>query len=225
MDFTNVTKALTARGFKVSSFETAKEAAEYLNSQIDGATVGFGGSITLEELGLYALLSGHNTVFSHWHLPEGGETVSLPVEKDDTDMAAAIGIGRGRGYRRFYLLGGTGGRPDHTYANYQLLADCARRGEEAILFGVGFRAAAIADGARLTFPADATGTLSVFSACGEATGVSERGVYYPLSGATLSGTFPLGVSNHFLPGEAAEISVGAGVLLVFFEGNILPEFS
>ena len=52
MDFTNVTKALTARGFKVSSFETAKEAAEYLNSQIDGATVGFGGSITLEELGL-----------------------------------------------------------------------------------------------------------------------------------------------------------------------------
>lgn len=73
MDFTNVTKALTARGFKVSSFETAKEAAEYLNSQIDGATVGFGGSITLEELGLYALLSGHNTVFSHWHLPEGGD--------------------------------------------------------------------------------------------------------------------------------------------------------
>ena len=39
MDFTNVTKALTARGFKVSSFETAKEAAEYLNSQIDGETV------------------------------------------------------------------------------------------------------------------------------------------------------------------------------------------
>lgn len=73
MDFTNATKALTARGFKVSSFETAKEAAEYLNSQIDGATVGFGGSITLEELGLYALLSGHNTVFSHWHLPEGGQ--------------------------------------------------------------------------------------------------------------------------------------------------------
>ena len=38
MDFTNVTKALTARGFKVSSFETAKEAAEYLNSQIDAVS-------------------------------------------------------------------------------------------------------------------------------------------------------------------------------------------
>ena len=80
MDFTNVAKALTARGFKVSSFETAKEAAEYLNSQIDGATVGFGGSITLEELGLYALLSGHNTVFSHWHLPEGGDAAALRAQ-------------------------------------------------------------------------------------------------------------------------------------------------
>lgn len=159
------------------------------------------------------------------HAPTGGEIVRLPVEKDDTDMEAALKIGRERGYRRFYLLGGTGGRPDHTYANYQLLADCARRHEEAVLFGAGFRTAAIADGARLTFPRGAAGTLSVFAACGEATGVSERGVYYPLSDATLSGTFPLGVSNHFLAGETAEISVGAGVLLVFFEGNILPEFS
>ena len=80
MDVTNVAKALPARGFKVSSFETAKEAAEYLNTQIDGATVGFGGSITLEELGLYALLSGHNTVFSHWHLPEGGDAASLRAQ-------------------------------------------------------------------------------------------------------------------------------------------------
>ena len=94
MDFTNVTKALTARGFKVSSFETAKEAAEYLNSQIDGATVGFGGSITLEELGLYALLSGHNTVFSHWHLPEGGDATALRAQAAGSEhyLLSANGI-------------------------------------------------------------------------------------------------------------------------------------
>lgn len=94
MDFTNVTKALTARGFKVSSFETAKEAAEYLNSQIDGATVGFGGSITLEELGLYALLSGHNTVFSHWHLPEGGDAAALRAQAAGSEhyLLSANGI-------------------------------------------------------------------------------------------------------------------------------------
>ena len=94
MDFTNVAKALTARGFKVSSFETAKEAAEYLNTQIDGATVGFGGSITLEELGLYALLSGHNTVFSHWHLPEGGDAASLRAQAAGSEhyLLSANGI-------------------------------------------------------------------------------------------------------------------------------------
>ena len=91
MDFTNVTKALTARGFKVSSFETAKEAAEYLNSQIDGATVGFGGSITLEELGLYALLSGHNTVFSHWHLPEGGDAAALRAQANPLEVTLIVG--------------------------------------------------------------------------------------------------------------------------------------
>lgn len=90
MDFTNVAKALTARGFKVSSFETAKEAAEYLNTQIDG----FGGSITLEELGLYALLSGHNTVFSHWHLPEGGDAASLRAQAAGSEhyLLSANGI-------------------------------------------------------------------------------------------------------------------------------------
>ena len=94
MDFTNVTKALTARGFKVSSFETAKEAAEYLNTQIDGATVGFGGSITLEELGLYALLSGHNTVFSHWHLPEGVDAAALRAQAAGSEhyLLSANGI-------------------------------------------------------------------------------------------------------------------------------------
>ena len=94
MDFTNVTKALTARGFKVSSFETAKEAAEYLNTQIDGATVGFGGSITLEEVGLYALLSGHNTVFSHWHLPEGVDAAALRAQAAGSEhyLLSANGI-------------------------------------------------------------------------------------------------------------------------------------
>ena len=39
MDFTNATKALTARGFKVSSFETAKEAADKLAGQIGAQVV------------------------------------------------------------------------------------------------------------------------------------------------------------------------------------------
>lgn len=80
MDFTKVREALEKRGFAVSCFETAAAAAEYLNGQIDGKTVGFGGSVSLEELKLYDLLSTHNTVYSHWHAPadiSGGELTRL----------------------------------------------------------------------------------------------------------------------------------------------------
>lgn len=58
--------SLTREGFAVRYFETAKEAADYLNESISGKTVGFGGSITLEQLGLYEKLAEHNTVFWHW---------------------------------------------------------------------------------------------------------------------------------------------------------------
>lgn len=65
-DFSLCRKNLEAHGFRVSTFKTAAEAADYLNSSIDGVTVGFGGSITLEQLGLYEKLSSHNQVFWHW---------------------------------------------------------------------------------------------------------------------------------------------------------------
>ena len=44
---------------------------EYINGEIDGKTVGFGGSMTLEEMGLYEALSTHNDVRWHQRIPEG----------------------------------------------------------------------------------------------------------------------------------------------------------
>ena len=59
-------KNLEAKGYATSYFATAKEASDYLNAQLDGTTVAFGGSTTLSEMGLYDSLSTHNTVFWHW---------------------------------------------------------------------------------------------------------------------------------------------------------------
>lgn len=74
MDFTKVAESLKSRGYAVSAFGTKEEAAAYLNGAIDGKTVGFGGSITLQEMGLYDSLSAHNTVYWHWHgTPVGKE--------------------------------------------------------------------------------------------------------------------------------------------------------
>ena len=65
-DFSKVEQALKDRGYAVSTFSTVQEAAAYLDRQIDGKTVGFGGSVTLQDMGLYELLSRHNTVIWHW---------------------------------------------------------------------------------------------------------------------------------------------------------------
>lgn len=65
-DLKKATENLKARGFSVRLFETKEEAAEYLNGAIDGKTVGFGGSITLKDMGLYEKLASHNSVYWHW---------------------------------------------------------------------------------------------------------------------------------------------------------------
>ena len=69
MCLAEVKKNLEARGFTTGIFATAAEAADYLDSVIDRTTVGFGGSMTLQQMGLYERLGSHNEV--HWHWKEG----------------------------------------------------------------------------------------------------------------------------------------------------------
>lgn len=58
-------KNLEANGFEVSCFATAAEACDYLDSKLDGKTIGHGGSMTLVELGLLDRLATHNTLYRH----------------------------------------------------------------------------------------------------------------------------------------------------------------
>ena len=53
-------------GYIVSYYETAAEAKAALVAAIKGKTVGFGGSCTLRDMGLYEALSEENEVFWHW---------------------------------------------------------------------------------------------------------------------------------------------------------------
>ena len=66
MTLESAKKNLEARGFRVQVFSSGKEAAAYLDAAVDGTAVGFGGSITLQELGLREMLAAHNEVFWHW---------------------------------------------------------------------------------------------------------------------------------------------------------------
>lgn len=148
--------------------------------------------------------------------PMGENVLTFPVEKDDTDTMLAIKEAVKRGYKTLYISGGVGGRLDHTIANIQSLWFADRLGVRAFLVGQGQTLTVLTDG-EASFSADCRGKISLFSMGDRADGVTVKGLKYETEGITLSGSFPLGVSNEFA-GKSAQVKVENGTLLLIWEG-------
>ena len=86
MDYAAIMKRLEELGYAVSFFAKKEEAADYLDAEIDATTVGFGGSVTLKEMGLYEKLSAHNEVVWHNVLPKGADTKPTRMKAIDTKV-------------------------------------------------------------------------------------------------------------------------------------------
>ncbi|MCH5155863.1 MAG: thiamine diphosphokinase, partial [Clostridiales bacterium] len=140
--------------------------------------------------------------------------VKLNRDKDDTDMLAAVKLGLRRGYKTFVLYGGTGGRPDHTYANISTLAYLNAYDARGFLVDESTVATVITNSS-ITLPKTAHGTVSVFAYGGAASGVTYKNLSYILDNVELTPDFPLGVSNATTD-KPAKITVGQGSLLIYF---------
>lgn len=147
-------------------------------------------------------------------IPEDCLVVKFNIEKDETDTAIAVNEGLARGYRRFEIYGGLGGRLDHSLANIQLICELSTRGCKAKLIGNKMTVTAVTDG-ELKLPARKEGTVSVFSHSDVSSGVTIKGLKYSLTDATLTNMTALGVSNEFT-GKPAEIAVNTGTLLIIW---------
>ena len=81
---------LEGRGFRVHRFATGAEAAEFLVQTLHGTSIGIGGSVTIDTLGVYDRLCGSNEVFWHWknHAPETRERAG----KAETYLCSANGV-------------------------------------------------------------------------------------------------------------------------------------
>ena len=145
-------------------------------------------------------------------LPGGVEIIRTKPENDDTDTMMALKLAIRRGYRRIMLVGALGGRIDHMLANISLIAFAATKGADLQIVDGHHQIFAVRDGKRRV-PRSSWRNLSVFAFDTECTGVTLRGVKYPLEGAVLTNTFALGVSNEFTE-DIAEISVESGILIV-----------
>ena len=146
--------------------------------------------------------------------PTHPNTTTLSAEKDDTDMLAAVREGIETGYTNFHIYCGMGGRIDHTIANIQVLAYLSQNNMQGFLFGKDSVITAITN-RKLSFDQIPSGYISVFSYTEKSEGVYLHGLKYKLENATLTNTFPLGVSNEFI-GEESSISVDSGTLLIVF---------
>lgn len=94
MNFEVLKQNLEERGYQVSCFSTAKEATDYLDAQLEQKTIGIGGSITIEEMGLYEKLATHNQVFWHQRMSEGStpEEVRKNADKAEIYFSSVNGI-------------------------------------------------------------------------------------------------------------------------------------
>lgn len=89
-DLEKTGKNLERRGFRVHRFASGAEAAEFLVQTLHGTSIGIGGSVTIDTLGVYDRLCESNEIFWHWknHAPETRERAG----KAETYLCSANGV-------------------------------------------------------------------------------------------------------------------------------------
>lgn len=160
----------------------------------------------------------------------GIPVMSFPPEKDYTDMMLAAMKAVESGFKTILIYGGTGGRPDHTYANIQLLSWIAEHGSRAYLFDENFTMTAITDSRMNLFSSyrpdkqsgfitsHGFGYISVFSLSDVSEGVTINGLKYETDNLSLNRFHALGTSNEFTDSDCS-IEVKKGTLLIIAETN------
>ena len=125
------------------------------------------------------------------------EIISLPRKKDDTDTMFCIKEFEKRGFTDFLLLGMTGGRPDHTLANYSALLYLANRGLSGSI-------------------ADADGSFHAVDRELVIDGQSGSGFLYETENYKLSADMPIGVSNTIASDRAfVGVSDGTAIAMIY----------
>ncbi len=88
-DIDALQKAFTSHGFAFTYFATKEQATAYLAQECAGKTVGFGGSITLDQMGAYEALS--QTAQVHWHWKGEAPCVNAQIFVTSANGLSATG--------------------------------------------------------------------------------------------------------------------------------------
>lgn len=135
-----------------------------------------------------------------------------PPAKDQTDLELALERAVADGADEILLLGALGGRLDQTLAN--LLIPAQRPWPVSIRVADGGQVAELMRGGdTVTLDGAVGSTVSIIPLSARVTGITYRGMRYPLEKATLALGSTRGISNEIAEPDAA-ISIDEGILLV-----------
>lgn len=152
-------------------------------------------------------------------LPDDINIVHHPSEKDDTDTMLCLKYALEKDFDEILILGGIGGRIDHTIANIQAMAYTVDHWEnndryQKIISMIDDKNRIILlKNNSVTIKGKMGQLLSIASFTNESKKVTTQGLNWNLKEANMSNTFPLGVSNYFVDSKAV-VSVGDGTLLI-----------
>ncbi len=145
-----------------------------------------------------------------YYVNKGINVSKFPVEKDMTDSELAIEMVLELGADEVVFLGALGTRIDHSFANIMLLKkmlDTGLRGSivdehnEIYMFNSNF-----------SMNRKEGRKLSLIPITEKVTGVSTKGLKYPLNNATMTLGTSWGISNEFEE-ETARVAIDSGILL------------
>lgn len=189
---------------------------EIKKSENDLIIAADGGLLNLEKIGIvpHIVVGDFDSL---GYVPKCENIITLNRDKDITDTWAGIFEGIKRGYKKFIIYGGTGGRESHTVANIQNLVKLTRMGFCGKLISKSEIITAVKDG-EITFDKNYKGFISVFAYSDKAEGVFEENLKYELTDAVLTNGEPLGVSNEFI-GKEAKVGVKDGIILITYDRN------
>ena len=135
----------------------------------------------------------------------------LHTHKDETDSKEAITYAIEKGAKNITLLGGLGGRIDHSIANLMLLKYVAINGAKMTVEDDS--CACFAASGEYIIEGDIDGEVSLFPLFGRVTVNAPRGLYYPLNNLTLKEYDPIGISNVFTA-NTVKMNIEGYVLII-----------
>ena len=156
------------------------------------------------------------------HAPDvdaGVEVVTVPTEKDVTDTQLAVEYALRRGATEITIVGGLGGRLDHTLSNLAILEDLADKHIRATILDGQNRVRLLRNDSTI-LPRSGYTYVSLLALDPLVKGVEIEGVKYPLQGVKLTRSFGYAVSNE-ITGNCCFVSVRKGTLLIV-ESRDLP---